>query len=97
MGSTRSGILKTAHHRESAVFRRVAAQLGRRLRELRTEHGWTVEQAAERYGIEPAHVRRVEAGRTNPSLATLVSIAHALSTDLAELLGEPVPKTRKER
>jgi transcriptional regulator with XRE-family HTH domain len=62
---------------------------------LRQERGWTVEEAAERFGIEPAHVRRVEAGRTNPSLATLVSIAHGLSTDVAKLLCEAPPKSRK--
>jgi transcriptional regulator with XRE-family HTH domain len=55
-----------------------------------------VENAAERFGIEPAHVRRVEAGRTNPSLKTLVGIAHGLSTELGELLGERAPaKMRK--
>lgn len=62
--------------------------MGRRVRELRAESGWTVEEAAERFGIEPAHVRRIEAGRTNPSLATLVSIAHGFGTDVASLLGE---------
>jgi transcriptional regulator with XRE-family HTH domain len=62
--------------------------------------GWSVEKAAERFGIEPAHVRRVESGRTNPSLATLVGIAHGLSPDVVELLGERVErlptKTRKQ-
>lgn len=66
------------------------------MRELRQQMQWTVEEAAERFDIEPAHVRRIEAGRTNPSLATLISIAYALSTDLAELLVDrPSPKPRK--
>jgi transcriptional regulator with XRE-family HTH domain len=98
VASTREGIPKTAHHRDSVVFRRVAAQLGRRLRELRKAKGWTVEEASERYGIEPAHVRRVEAGRTNPSLATLVSVTNALSTELADLfvdLTHPEPSSRR--
>jgi transcriptional regulator with XRE-family HTH domain len=86
VASARDGIPKTAHHRASAAFRRVAVQLGHRIRELRRELGWTVEEAAERFGIEPAHVRRIEAGRTNPSLATLVSIAHGLGTDVPSLL-----------
>jgi transcriptional regulator with XRE-family HTH domain len=86
---------KTAHHRESVAFGRAAAQLGRQLKERRQKLGWTVEEAAERYGIEPAHVRRIEAGRTNPSLATLLSIADALSTELAELF--PSPKNKRER
>jgi transcriptional regulator with XRE-family HTH domain len=86
---------KTAHHRESGAFRRVAIALGRRIRELRQKREWTVEEAAERFGIEPAHVRRVEAGRTNPSLATLVSIARAFSTDVVDLLEERSPRSRK--
>jgi len=97
VATTRDAIPKTAHHRDSAAFRRVAAHLGRRVRELRKDKAWTVEEAAERFGIEPAHVRRIEAGRTNPSLATLVSIAHALATEVAELLHDASPKSRKER
>lgn len=62
--------------------------MGNRVRELRAQSGWTVEEAAERFGIEPAHVRRIEAGRTNPSLATLVSIAHGFDTDVVSLLGK---------
>ncbi len=77
------------------AFGRAAAQLGRQLKERRQKLEWTVEEAAERYGIEPAHVRRIEAGRTNPSLATLLSIADALSTELAELF--PSPKSKRER
>jgi DNA-binding XRE family transcriptional regulator len=86
VAAVREGIPKTAHHRESAVFRRIALQLGHRVRELRQKLEWTVEEAAERFGIEPAHVRRIEAGRTNPSLATLVSIARGLGTDVITLL-----------
>jgi DNA-binding XRE family transcriptional regulator len=86
VAKARDGIPKTAHHRESAAFRRVVTQLGRRLRKLRLDKGWTVEDASERFGVEPAHVRRIEAGRTNPSLATLVSIAHGLSIDIGTLL-----------
>ena len=69
-----------------------------RLRELRQARGWTVEEASERYGVEPAHVRRIEAGRTNPSLATLLSIADAVSTELADLFAERAPtKGKKDR
>jgi transcriptional regulator with XRE-family HTH domain len=87
----KTGIPKTAHHRESTAFRRAVAQLGRRLREVRQARGWTVEEASERYGVEPAHVRRIEAGRTNPSLATLISIADAVSMDLADLFADRAP------
>ena len=94
MAASRDAISKTLHHRETASFRKIAVQLGRRVREQRQDRGWTVEEASERFGIEPAHVRRIEAGRTNPSLATLVSIARALSLDLNDLFDEP-PRPRR--
>ena len=95
MAGSRNGNSKTRHHRESAAFRKLALELGQRIREKRTERGWTVEEASERFGIEPAHVRRIEAGRTNPSLATLVSIARALAMELDDLFGDDRPRSRK--
>lgn len=62
--------------------------LARRVRDLRGERGWTIEDAAERFGVEPAFVRRIESGRTNPSLAVVVSIASAFGIALAELMPE---------
>ena len=84
--SDEGGASRTAHNRESVAFRRTATELGHRVRERRRELGWTLEDAAEHFGIEPAHVRRIEAGRTNPSLAILISIALGLGTDVVNLL-----------
>jgi len=96
--SSRDEIPKTAHHRQTPAFRRTIAQLGKRLRELRQDREWTIEEASERYGVQTAHVRRIEAGRTNPSLATLLSIADAFSLDLADLFTErPPAKVKKDR
>jgi transcriptional regulator with XRE-family HTH domain len=86
--SSPTGIPKTLLHRQAVAFRRVALALGRRVRILRLKREWTVEQSAEHFGIEPAHIRRIEAGRTNPSLAVLVSIARALGVPLADLVSE---------
>lgn len=81
-------ISRTRHHRETREFRRVVRALAQRVRDLRNERGWTVEDAAERFGVEPAFVRRVEAGRTNPSLAVVVSIAKAFGIRIADLMSE---------
>ncbi len=54
----------------------------------RRDRGWTFEEAAGRFGVEPAFVRRIESGRTNPSLAVIVSIASAFGLSAAELLAE---------
>lgn len=79
---------KTAHHKRSKDFRRVAAALARRLRLAREGRGWTVDRAAQEYGVEPMSVWRMETGEANPTLATLVSIATALKVSLSDLLDE---------
>lgn len=85
---TKPGEPKTRHHKQSRDFRRVASRLARRLRQVREERGWTVNQAAEAYGVEPMSVWRLESGESNPTLATMVSISVALEVSLAELLDE---------
>jgi len=82
---------RTRHHRETCEFRCAAVALGRALLTLRRARGWTVEDAAGQFGVEPAFVRRIEAGRTNPSLAVIVSIAKAFCVPLNELLSETAP------
>ncbi len=83
------GTPKTATHRASPRFRRVVSQLARRVREQRAARKWTIERAAEHFGIEPAHVRRIESATANPSLAVLVSIAAAFGLTIAALLEAP--------
>jgi transcriptional regulator with XRE-family HTH domain len=45
-----------------------------------------VDEAAERMNVEPAHVRRLESGTGNPSLAVLVSVAGAYGMSVSDLL-----------
>ena len=45
-----------------------------------------MEEAAGHFGVEPAFVRRVEAGKTNPSLAVIVSSASAFGLRPEDLL-----------
>ena len=71
--------------------------LGRAVLALRRERGWTVEEAAGRFAVEPAFVRRIEAGRTNPSLAVIVSIARAFGVPLETLLRETGPDAEVAR
>ena len=83
---------RTRHHRESSAFQREATAFGRLVRSLRRARQWTVEQAAERFGIEPAYVRSIERGGTNPSLAVIVSVASAFDMRPRDLLaGETAP------
>jgi transcriptional regulator with XRE-family HTH domain len=77
---------KTLLHRQAPAFRRQNKALALRVRSLREAQGWTIERAAEKFGVEPAHVRRIEGARANPSLAVLVSLARAFRLSVSELL-----------
>lgn len=53
-----------------------------------------VELAAE-IGIDDSSLRRIESGRTSPTLKTLYRISQALKIDLSELLPETLTNTKK--
>ena len=74
--------------RDHPAAKRALKRLPRRVFELRTKAGLTQEQAAESAGVEPKYWISLEAGRANPTLATLAAVAAALDISLAELLAE---------
>jgi transcriptional regulator with XRE-family HTH domain len=79
---------KTRQHTENPRFQRAVTRLGKRIRKLRDEQGWSVDQASERMNVEPVSLRRIEAGTTNPTFGTLLSIAAAYRMKITELLGD---------
>jgi transcriptional regulator with XRE-family HTH domain len=52
---------------------------------LRLERKLTQKAAAERAKLDEKHWQEIESARTNPTLATLVGVAHALKVTLSEL------------
>lgn len=58
--------------------------LGMRIKELRKTRKLSQEELAERIGVEPQHISRLEAGRSFPSLDRLDKIASALDVPLKE-------------
>ncbi|MBC2877638.1 MULTISPECIES: helix-turn-helix domain-containing protein [Streptomyces] len=62
------------------------------LRALRTRSALTLEAAAARAGLSPAHLSRLETGRRTPSLPMLLALARTYGTTVSDLLGE-VPQT----
>ncbi|WP_327112304.1 XRE family transcriptional regulator [Streptomyces sp. NBC_01341] len=63
-----------------------------RLRELRRDRGLTLESAAGRAGLSPAHLSRLETGRRQPSLPMLLGLGRIYGTTVSELLGEMPPE-----
>jgi transcriptional regulator with XRE-family HTH domain len=59
---------------------------GRRLRELRAEHGLSQDQLAERTGMHPTAIGRLERGVREPRLTTILRVARGLGVQPGALL-----------
>lgn len=64
----------------------LAQRLGANVRFLRHSHGLSLSQLAARSGVAKSTLGQIEAGATNPTLATIHSLAVALSTDVKHLV-----------
>jgi len=62
---------------------KLAFDLGRAVRELREQHGWSQAQLAEAAGMTQSAVARFEAGGTVPTLPVLERLARALDVELS--------------
>ena len=61
------------------------AAVGRRIRLLRQDAGWTVQQLADRSDVSRRMLTQIELGQANPSLTTVDRVATALGTDFPGL------------
>lgn len=68
------------------TYRQQIESIARRLRELRRERGYTVQELAYRCDMERSNLSRIESGRANPTLRTLCNLCNALDVPLSELL-----------
>ena len=76
-------------------------QIGGRIRALRTGTGLTQEDLAERTGVNPAYLGRIERGEINVTIQTLTSIANGLKVSLFDIVrsqrpGPDAAQLRKE-
>ena len=70
-------------------------RVGRRVAEIRAGRGWTQEQFAERLDVLPGYVARIEGGRENLSVESLVKLALELRVEVADLLSAPASRARR--
>ena len=75
----------------------VDVRVRRRLRELRTERGLTLQQVAERASIDLSTLSRLEAGKRRLALDHLPALAAALGVSADELLGSARPEDPRVR
>lgn len=60
--------------------------LGSNLRAARKKRGWTQEDLAGRSGVQAGEVSRMEAGKRDPQVSTLLKLARALEVPPGQLL-----------
>ncbi|MBI1350635.1 MAG: helix-turn-helix domain-containing protein [Actinomycetales bacterium] len=67
--------------------------LGARLRDVRLQAGLSLREVARRLGVSPSFISQMENGKSQPSVATLYSMAQLLDVSIDELFqrGAPAP------
>jgi XRE family transcriptional regulator, regulator of sulfur utilization len=63
-----------------------------RLKTLRQEKKMSQYELARRAGVSRVHVKRLEEGRSDPTVGMVTRLAKALGVSLAELLGIRRPR-----
>ena len=65
--------------------------IGKRIRRLRTEHGFTQTEFAKMLSCSRKHLGNIERGESRPSLECLHDISNALNVTLDYLVSENIP------
>ena len=73
--------------RDNPAVASAIARLAKQIKELRGEKALTQEVAAERAKLDVKHWQDLEAGKTNPTMATLVGVAKSLGVGIEQLFG----------
>ena len=64
----------------------ILVTLGTRLKSLRSQHGWTLEQLSKRTKLSEPYLSRLEGGTRQPSLAALITLGQVYNIPIRTLL-----------
>ena len=64
---------------------KILERLGEQLRYLRKEQNLTQEELAEKIGVHPTYVGKIEGGKSNPSTIMLFKLSRALGVKLSKV------------
>ena len=64
---------------------KILENLGKELKYLRKKAGFTQEELAEKIGVHPTYIGKIEGGKSNPSTIMLFKISRALKTKLHKI------------
>jgi transcriptional regulator with XRE-family HTH domain len=71
--------------------------IAERLRQLRAERGWTLDQLAQASGVSRGMISKIERHESSATAALLSRLAHALAIPLSDLLSRPRPRAATSR
>ena len=66
---------------------RIRLKIASKIRKLRKEKSWTVEELAEKAGLSKSSMNYIERGISDPKLSSLFNISKALGLSLPDLFG----------
>jgi len=76
---------------ERAEAAEPVVNLGARLKQVRLRSGMSLREVARQLGVSPSFVSQLENGKSQPSVATLYSIAQLLDVSIDQLFAAPRP------
>ena len=64
---------------------KILERLGKQLRFIRKEQDLTQEQLAEKIGVHPTYIGKIESGKSNPSTIMMFKLSRALGVKLSKI------------
>lgn len=89
MGDDRTRIIRVARENGAQELPAEVLDLGKRVRELRKEKGWTLEQAAVQAGLARSTLSKIENGQMSPTFEALKKLALGLAISVPQLFTPP--------
>jgi len=85
-----SGMVDDTTDRTGGEVTDLSARIGARVRQLRTDHGYSLDVLAARSGVSRSAISTIERGTASPTAVVLERLATGLDVPLASLF-DPVP------
>jgi transcriptional regulator with XRE-family HTH domain len=81
----------TAEPHFASEIEQTVSALGAKVAKARAERGWSLQQLANRAGLSPAAIHKIEKSGMTPTIASLMKLAAALGKSVSYFIAESEP------